>query len=92
MPDPFLSRPQGFQQITDLSASTALTVPHPDVAYAVITCDVQAVRWRDDGVAPTATVGMPMQPGDVLRYDGPLDRIRFIQTAAGATLNVSYYT
>jgi hypothetical protein len=90
MPDAFLSRPQGYQQITDLSAAVGLTVPHPDTAYAIITVENADVRWRDDGVLPTATAGVPLRVGDVLRYDGPLDRIRFI--GAGATLNASYYT
>jgi hypothetical protein len=90
MPDAFLSRPQGYQQITDLSAAVGLTVPHPDTAYAIITVEGQNVRWRDDGQLPTATVGQLMRPGDSLRYDGPLTAIRFI--GAGATLNASYYT
>ena len=92
MPDAFLSRPQGYQQITDLSAAVGLTVPHPDTAYVVITVENHPVRWRDDGTPPTASVGQLLQIGDMLRYDGPLDRIRFIGTAAGATLNASYYT
>ena len=80
----------GYQQITSLSASTALTVP-TGATMALITPESQAVRWRDDGVAPTASVGMPVAVGESLNYDGDLSRIRFIQQAASATLNVSYY-
>jgi hypothetical protein len=88
----------GYQQITSLSASTALTVPIRDVnglsvkpAIALITPETQAVRWRDDGVAPTATVGMPLAVGVTLQYDGDLTQIRFFEQAASAKLNVVYY-
>lgn len=80
----------GYQQITSLSASTALTVP-TGATMALIVPESQAVRWRDDGTAPTASVGMPVAVGESLNYDGDLSRIRFIQQAASATLNVSYY-
>jgi len=80
----------GYQQITSLSASTALTVPS-GATLAVIVPEVQPVRWRDDGVAPTATVGMPLGVDTVLSYDGDLNRIRFIEQSATAALNVSYY-
>jgi hypothetical protein len=88
----------GYQQITSLSASTALTVPTRDVnglscrpAIAIITPETQSVRWRDDNVAPTATVGMPLAAGVSLQYDGDLTQIRFIEQTASAKLNVVYY-
>ena len=88
----------GYQQITDLSAAVGLTVPTRDqtglsakASFALITPLTQTVRWRDDGVAPTASVGMPLAAGVTLQYDGDLSRIRFIQTTASAELNVSYY-
>jgi hypothetical protein len=88
----------GYQQITSLSAATGLTVPNttldgqsgtPTVAF--IRVDAQSVRFRDDGVAPTASVGFPLVPGDVLEYDGDLKKIQFIEQVAGAVLNVVYY-
>jgi hypothetical protein len=88
----------GYQQITSLSASTALTVPIRDVnglscrpAIAIITPETQAVRWRDDGVAPTASVGMPLAAGVSLQYDGDITQIRFIEQTASAKLNITYY-
>ena len=53
---------------------------------------VADVRWRDDGVAPTATVGMVLPAGGELRYDGNLSAIRFIESAASAQLNVAFYS
>ena len=80
----------GYQQITSLSASAALTVP-VGATMALIVAETQAVRWRDDGTAPTSSVGMPLAVGVSLSYDGDLKAIRFIQQAVSATLNVSYY-
>ena len=88
----------GYQQITSLSASTALTVPATDVnglncrpVIALITPEGQAVRWRDDNIAPTTTVGMPLAVGVTLQYGGDLTMIRFIEQVGGAKLNISYY-
>lgn len=89
-----MSTPLGYQQIVGLAASTGLTVPTTGPqrpTYALITPETQAVRWRDDGTAPTATVGQPLAVGAELRYDGDLNAIRFFQQAATATLNIVYY-
>jgi hypothetical protein len=80
----------GYQQITTLSAATALTVP-AEATMALIIPETQAVRWRDDGVDPTASVGMPVNVGESLNYDGDLRHIRFIEQTASAKINVSYY-
>lgn len=88
----------GYQQVTLLSGSTALTPPTTDAngslqkpVLAIIIAETQAVRWRDDGVAPTASVGMPLAAGVAFVYDGDLTKIRFIEQVGGAKLNVSYY-
>jgi hypothetical protein len=83
--------PLGFQQITSLSAATSLTVP-TGANFAIIRCAGQPVNWRDDGTAPTASVGIPMLIADPpLEYRGNLAAMQFIQTTSSATLNVSYY-
>ena len=89
----------GYQQITDLSSAAKLTVPQKDLQglagtprIAIITPEAQAVRWRDDGVAPTATVGMPLAAGVTLQYDGDLSQIKFIEQTGGAKLNITYYS
>ena len=88
----------GYQQITSLSSAASLTVPSKDVqglnckpSIALITPEGQAVRWRDDGVNPTATVGMPLAVGVTLQYDGDLTQIKFIEQTASAKINISYY-
>lgn len=82
--------PLGYQQITDLSASTGLTVP-AGAKYAVIVAEAQAVRYRDDGTDPTATVGMPLAVGAQMVYSGTLSALRFFEQTGGANLNVLYY-
>lgn len=88
LPAPLL--PQGYQQITDVSSVQALTPP-ANACLALIHVEGAAVRWRDDGVNPSATVGMRTLSNGELRYDGNLSTIRFIQEGSGAKLNVSYY-
>ena len=82
----------GFEQITALSSSAALTVPS-GATIAVVQAEGVDVRWRPDGAttAPTASVGMLLPAGAERVFDGGLSAVRFIQTASGAVVNVSYY-
>lgn len=82
----------GYQQITSLSSATALTVP-AGTEYAIIQCESQAVRWRGDGAttSPTASVGMRLTTSGELRLEEQLTRVKFIEEAASAKLNISYY-
>ena len=90
---PGLGKPLGFQQITSLSSATGLTLPSSDARVAIIRCTTQNVRWRDDGTNPTASVGIPMLPGDMpIAFDGDLNTIKFIEETSGGILNVSYYS
>jgi hypothetical protein len=89
----------GYQQISTLSSATGLTIPQTDLnglackpSIAIIVAEGAAVRWRDDGTAPTASVGMPLATGVTLQYDGDLSQIQFIEQAASAKLNISYYS
>lgn len=89
----------GYQQLATLSSATGLTVPSIDPTtgltvkanFALITPETQAVRWRDDGTAPTSSVGMPLAAGVTLQYDGDLSKIKFIEQTSGAKVNISYY-
>jgi hypothetical protein len=88
----------GYQQITSLSTSVGLTVPTQNAeglnqqpSMAIIIAEGANVRYRDDGVAPTATVGMPLATGVAFTFDGDLTKIRFIEQSASAKINVVYY-
>jgi hypothetical protein len=83
--------PVGYQQITDLDPAVGLTVP-AGARIAVIQAEAQAVRWRDDGTDPTAAIGMPLAVGVAFTYTGDLAEILFFEQAAGAKLNIAYYS
>jgi hypothetical protein len=85
-----MNTPLGYQQITDLDPAVSLTVP-VGATKALIVCTAQAVRWRDDGTAPTAAIGIPLAVNTALEYDGRLNAIQFFEQVAGAVLNISYY-
>lgn len=83
--------PLGYQQLTAITAATALTVP-TGARYAVLVAEAQNVRWRDDGTAPTATVGMLLTTSaPAFIYCGKLSAVNVIAATAGAILNVAYY-
>ena len=94
-----MTTPCGYQQITSLSAAASLTVPASGAVpggsqapkYCLIIAEAQAVRWRDDGTAPTATVGYPLAVGVEMKYEGNLKSIQFFEQAASAKLNITYY-
>lgn len=82
--------PKGYQQIVGAAAAVGLTPP-VGARMATIVVEEQNVRWRDDGVNPTATVGMLLTVGTPLQYTGNLAAIKFIEVAASTTLNIAYY-
>lgn len=90
--------PLGYAQVTDLSAVVGLppvgnpaAIPDGPNVVAVLVAETQDVRWRDDGTDPTATVGMLLKAGTEFVYTGTLSKIKLLQAAATAKLNVSYY-
>jgi hypothetical protein len=84
-------QPLGFQQIAAPASSTALTVP-AGARFAMFNVSgTQSVVFRDDGVAPTATVGIILTTGTNYWYTGKLSAVRVIQAAASGNLNVAYY-
>lgn len=90
-----MAKALGYQQITSLSSSTALTIATDEntrnAGRAIISPETQNVRWRDDGTAPTASVGYLLAAGSELVYEGSLDKLRFIEVTASAKLNICYY-
>lgn len=85
--------PLGYQQLMAAELATAQNLSPPAGAVlALIVPEVEAVRWRDDGTAPTTTVGMLLSPGLLpFVYTADLSTIEFIAASSGAILNVSYY-
>ncbi len=58
----------------------------------LIQAEAQAVRWRDDGTAPTAAVGYPLPVTAELQFTAQqIPQLRFIAQVAGAVLNCVFY-
>lgn len=83
-------KPAGYEQITDVSSASTLTVP-TDATHALIQAVTKNVRWRDDGTSPTASVGIQLEAGKDLWYSGDLNTFEAIEEAASAEMNISYY-
>jgi hypothetical protein len=85
--------PLGFQQLdaTDLETAQLLTPP-AGANLAQITLEAGDVRWRDDGVAPTADIGVLfLATNNSMTYSAALNQIQFIAAANSPILNISYY-
>lgn len=84
-------RPLGHVQLASLAAATGLTIPE-GTTTVVMTAEAQAVRWRDDGTDPTASVGMPLAVGVPFEYTATgLSSFKVIEQAPSAKLNVAFY-
>lgn len=86
--------PRGYERVTNVSAAVGITRDTDDkkrATLALIKAETQSVRWRDDGSNPTAAIGMLLDVGDEFWYSGDLAAIKFIETAASASLHISLY-
>lgn len=81
----------GFQQITSLAAAQSLTVPTEGCTFFVVQAEGQSVRYRQDGTDPTAAVGMTLAVGAAVNFTTDPSKVRFIETAASAKINVEFY-
>ena len=90
--------PLGVAQFAALTSAQPLpgvgspaTIPVGPNIIAIIVPETQACRYRDDGTAPTATVGMLLVAGQPFVYSGDLSAFEMIQATATATATVAYY-
>lgn len=74
-----------------LATAQALTIPAGGAIEAFIVCEGQNVRWRDDGVDPTASVGALLLPSQPFPYIANLPRLKLIEATSGASCTVTYY-
>lgn len=90
-----------FEQITVSSTSIGFTAttyaPNGSRAadMAVVTVETNGIRYRDDGVAPTASVGEPVasatSPNLLVCGQPNVKAVRFIRQTSDATISVAYY-
>jgi len=81
--------PVGYRKLDSLAS--AIGVQIGDGRVALIQAINQNVRYRDDGIAPEASVGMVLFAGQSIWYTGDLRAIRFIEETAGAEVNILAY-
>lgn len=84
-------KPAGYRQITSLSSAAGISNIPDNARVALISAEAQAVRWRDDGTNPTASVGMVIAAGADMVYTGDFSAIKFIEVSVSAKVNVSFY-
>lgn len=84
-------RPLGYVQMTAIVAGSGLTSIPNGTRFVLMQAEAQEIRWRDDGVAPTTTVGMIITVNSILLYTGVPENMKVTAAAVGAILNVSYY-
>lgn len=91
--------PSGHEQLTVSTTAVGLSVPN-NTTRALIQCGAtNGVRWRADGTAPTASIGIALAADGVLDLTDPLgefveflDAIQFIRSGgADATLDIEYF-
>jgi hypothetical protein len=88
-------KPEGYRQQTISTASAALANIPPAAIYADIIVEAQSIRTRDDGIAPTSSVGMLYAAADriALHSRREINQFRAIRSGGtDAVLNISFYS
>jgi hypothetical protein len=91
----------GFQQFTSANLAAVCSVStsliknangdQANGALFSVGGSTGAVRWRDDGTAPTGTVGMRLASShQPFLYQGDLHKLRFITESGIAEMNITY--
>lgn len=81
--------PAGYRQISSPAAATGVQTGEGRVALIQVLN--QNVRYRDDGIDPDASTGVRIHAGESIWYTGDLRKIRFIEEASGAEINILVY-
>ncbi len=78
-----------------MAAATGVTLPATGAGvswgYLIAQANGGIVRWRDDGTAPTASVGMSIPDGGELNYVGDITKIKFILSTSAPVLDIAIY-
>jgi hypothetical protein len=96
--------PLGYCQITSLGSAVFLvtascatgSVP-AGATIAEICVSTQTIRYRDDGVAPTTSVGMPVAPNSSTLPNCfsyaiiPMTAMQLIAVTGSPTIDISFY-
>ena len=86
----FMEPVGSYQQLLAATAVGLGTIPE-GATLVMIQPETQQIRWRDDGVNPTATVGNLVIVNDTLFYTGNFASFKFIEVAVTTKVNVTFY-
>lgn len=82
----------GYTQITNLSAAVGVGTIPAGTETVVLQAQTQNVRYRDDGTAASATVGMILVALTMYEFTvAQVASMSFFETAASGALNISFY-
>jgi hypothetical protein len=88
--------PLGYCQLSSVSSSTLVSSCSGGIptrtAWAVLCVETADIRWRDDGTAPTTSVGMPVAAGQCFYYSGTFATLRVIAQTGSPKVNISFYS
>jgi hypothetical protein len=97
--------PLGFCQFTAQSSaqllsavtptSTTTCTPPAKAAWATVVVETNSIRFRDDGTAPTVSVGMLIAPTSSVpqpfTYNSNMKAIQFIAVLGSPVVDISFY-
>ena len=90
-------KPKGFRTLAISSTAKLLSeatggIPS-NAIRAIISVATDAIRWRDDGAAPTASVGIYVAANASIELPSRQAILAFqaIRVTTDATLNIAYY-
>ena len=93
--EPESDKPVGFEQLTAIGATAKGLASIPvDANKAIMTVEDATLRYRDDGIDPTSTVGLKLFIAGtiILNSRDSLDNFKAIRTGStNSELNISYY-
>lgn len=93
---PYVYTPLGCGQLASFSTATLLSSVSGGIpagaTLASLSVELNAVRYRDDGTAPTAGIGTPLSVATMAwPYTASLGSIQFIPETGSATVDVCFY-
>ena len=90
----FEDHPAGYEQLTVANSAVGFASIPPDANKAIIVVETATIRYRDDGVNPTSSVGTKQFVNSTLILDGRDKIVSFKSIRTGATsakLSINYY-
>lgn len=84
--------PCGYQQLTVGNSAVGLTVPL-GASRAIIGVETQPIRYRNDGIDPTASVGFHVANGTTFEIDSRegILALKLIRASSDSIVNITYY-